>query len=106
MCVCVFPSHFAGPECLPLISTATVNTWFVRGRGRAAAVLGTMRVFFYTEPVVMGLLIERLGWRRTYVACRSLPSTIRGSVALHRPAVERGMAQMAPHVRWVSLVPI
>ena len=68
--------RFLGPETLMLTANSTVNRWFIAKRGRATALLGVSRLFFYAEPVLMATLIEHNGWRKTYgilaVACGSL----------------------------------
>ena len=68
--------RFLGPETLMLTANSTVNRWFIVKRGKATALLGASRLFFYAEPVLMSSLIAAYGWRRTYgilaVACGAL----------------------------------
>mmetsp|Transcript_26668 Transcript_26668/g.75319 ORF Transcript_26668/g.75319 Transcript_26668/m.75319 type:complete len:544 (-) Transcript_26668:48-1679(-) len=58
--------RFLGPECLVLTATTTVNIWFVRKRGRAAALFSISKLFFHIEPMMFAAIIRLVGWRRAY----------------------------------------
>jgi hypothetical protein len=60
--------RFIGAECFCLIASATVQRWFVRLRGRATSVLALNGIVLIQMPVFMSLLIDALGWRKSYVA--------------------------------------
>ena len=65
---CVTLMRFIGAECFCLIASATVQRWFVRLRGRATSVLALSGIVLIQMPVFMTLLIDALGWRKSYVA--------------------------------------
>lgn len=52
-----------GPECLVLASGVTYQRWFVKRRGRAAAIFGINGYILKALPALMTALIERLGWQ-------------------------------------------
>lgn len=66
---CVAAMRFLGPECLILVSSAVVQLWFVRRRGRALAVLSLARLPSWMAPYFFASLIAACGsWRSAYIA--------------------------------------
>ena len=63
LALCLSAIRFLGPECLSLASGATYQRWFVRTRGRAAALFGLNGLVLMSLPALFTFLIEGLGWR-------------------------------------------
>ena len=66
LCALVAGMRLLGPECLTLVSQTSVSLWFTRNRGRAQAVVGLVRVFFFMEPVLFAWMISEFEWRGAY----------------------------------------
>lgn len=73
LAICLSCVRFLGPECLTLASGATYQRWFVRYRGRAAAIFGINGYVLMVMPAMMSALIESLGWQG---AARALAVTL------------------------------
>ena len=61
--LCLSAIRFLGPECLSIASGATYQRWFIRTRGRAAAIFGLNGLVLMSLPALFTALIESLGWR-------------------------------------------
>ena len=55
--------RFAGPECLCICASTTVNRWFVRHRGKASAIKAVMDNSAMVFPAYANLMIAAMGWR-------------------------------------------
>ena len=73
LAACLSCVRFLGPECLTLASGATYQRWFVRHRGRAAAIFGINGYILMVMPAMMSAFIESLGWQG---AARALAVTL------------------------------
>ena len=64
--LCLIALRFLGPECLILVATVTPNKWFIRQRGRVAALLSIFDVGNIAFSSMFQALIVPLGWRDSY----------------------------------------
>jgi len=75
-----------------LVPTTTVSRWFVDQRGLALGILlAGLNLAFVTGPRLSAYLIERLGWRNTYLVLGALVwlIAIPGSIFTRFPPPER-----------------
>lgn len=55
----------AGPECMFLSTTTTINRWFVRHRGKVTIIRSVEETILVSFPALARPLIHRYGWRGT-----------------------------------------
>ena len=82
LCAGIAGTRFLGAESCMLIANTTACRWFIRLRGRATALLGLSGVVLMSLPPMLTLLVERVGWRGSYVVLAVTIATLLSMASL------------------------